>query len=129
MIYGNNNIKRILLIGLGVQKEFTTDKARSIAAQITCLADGMNLPNLTIDGESFGLRRNIMAQAFSEGLILGSYQFNDYKTKIHSSTWMSPSYLGLFLPGEFKLKLRLAVKGKQTAIFDGIRLFIFELSN
>jgi len=88
MIYGNDNTKRILLIGLGEQKEITTDKIRSVASHIVRLADKMNIESFTLDGESFGLRKNIMAQAFSEGLILGSYQFNDYKTKENKSVYI-----------------------------------------
>jgi hypothetical protein len=62
-------------------------------------------------------------------LNVGMYSFIDKATDTSSSMWMSSSYIGIFSPGEFILKLRLAAKGGQTAIFDGIRLFLFDLSN
>ena len=88
MVYGNDIIKRVLLIGLGDQKVFNTDKVRSIASHITRLENKMNIKSFTVDGDSFGLRKDIMVQAFSEGLMLGSYQFNDYKTKENKSSYI-----------------------------------------
>jgi hypothetical protein len=62
-------------------------------------------------------------------LNVGIYSFIDAVSDTSSSMWMSSSYMGFFSPGEYILKLRLAAKGGQTAIFDGIRLFLFDLSN
>ena len=85
-IYGSQSIKRILLVGLGTQKNYTTDRARSIASTLTRYADGLKVASFTVDGDSLSLKKNTMAQAFTEGLILGSYRFNDYKTKEDDNT-------------------------------------------
>jgi len=85
-LYGSETIKRIMLIGLGKQKNYTTDRARSIASNITCYADELKINSFTVDGDSLGLKKNLMNQAFSEGLILGSYRFDDYKTKKDENT-------------------------------------------
>ena len=85
-IYGDESIKRILLVGLGKQKNYTTDRARSIASNLTRYADKLKVASFTIDGDSLSLKKNSMAQSFAEGLILGSYRFNDYKTKKDEDT-------------------------------------------
>ena len=81
MIYGNESIKRIALIGLGNQKKYTSDRARSLASNICQYANNINVSEFSVDGDSFGLQKNGYAQAFSEGLVLGSYEFKDYKTE------------------------------------------------
>jgi leucyl aminopeptidase len=81
LCYGNDEIKRVVIIGLGESKEYSTDVARSIASNITRYANLLMVSNFSIAGESFGLKQNNYAQAFSEGLTLGSYEFNNYKTK------------------------------------------------
>ena len=80
-IYGNNSIKRIVLIGLGDQKKYTSDRARSLASNICRYANNINVSEFSVDGDSFGLQKNGYTQAFCEGLVLGSYEFNDYKTE------------------------------------------------
>ena len=81
MIYGNESIKRIAIVGLGKQKDYTSDMARSAAADLVHYAVKLDLSDIGIDGESFNLGRTNFTQAFSEGLTLGSYEFNNYKTK------------------------------------------------
>ena len=81
MIYGDDLIKRIALIGLGEKKKYSTDTARSVASNITQFASGLNVSKFSIDGDSFGLQKKEFSQAFSEGLVLGSYEFNNYKSK------------------------------------------------
>ena len=80
MLYGDDSIKRIVLVGLGQQKKYTSDRARSAAANITNHANSLNVSEFSVDGDSFNLGKNSNAQAFAEGLLLGSYEFNDYKS-------------------------------------------------
>ena len=81
MLYGNDSIKRIVLVGLGQQKKYTSDRARSTAANITNHAKRLNVSEFSVDGDSFNLGKSSSAQAFAEGLLLGSYEFNNYKSK------------------------------------------------
>ena len=85
-IYGNESIKRILLFGLGTLNQYTTDRVRSIASNITRYSDTLKVVRFTVDGDSIGLQKNVMAQAFVEGLIMGSYRFNEYKSKKDEET-------------------------------------------
>ena len=80
-IFGNDSNKRVVLIGLGTQKNYTSDQARSVASNITRFSTDVKNADFSVDGDSFALKKNIFAQAFAEGLVLGSYEFNDYKTK------------------------------------------------
>ena len=80
IIYGNNDIKRIVFFGLGKKNKYTTDKARSIASKILGYVNDMDLSSVNIDADSFNFNKKGIAQAFCEGLVLGSYVFNEYKT-------------------------------------------------
>ena len=80
-IFGNEFNKRVVLIGLGTQKNYNSDLARSVGSNITRYSTKAKNSDFCVDGDSFGLKKNIFAQAFAEGLVLGSYEFNNYKTK------------------------------------------------
>jgi hypothetical protein len=56
----------------------------------------------------------------------GLPSYIDNKSQDEHSKWITYSFFGFFNPGEFNLKLQLSVLEGQTAIFDGIRLFLFE---
>ena len=88
-IFGNEVNKRVVLIGLGEQKNYTSDQARSVGSNITRYSTSVKNSKFSVDGESFGLKKNLFAQAFAEGLVLGSYEFNDYKTKREDSVQAS----------------------------------------
>ena len=81
IIYGNDTIKRIALIGLGEKKDYNNDLIRTTGSDILKYAEEFGVKNFSVDGDSFGLKKNEYSQVFVEGLVLGSYLFNDYKTK------------------------------------------------
>ena len=80
-LYGSNNISRVSIVGLGKKNEFNSDKLRSIASNLTRKFDPKSIKTLTVDAKSFMLDDPSMAQAFSEGLVLGKYHFVEYKSK------------------------------------------------
>ena len=80
-LYGNKNISKLCVIGLGDKKIFTSDKLRALAANIIRKAESNKISSISIDSKSFGLSNDILSQAFSEGLMLGQYSFNYYKSK------------------------------------------------
>ncbi len=81
MVYGNDDIKRILVYGLGKQDKLDTDSLRSQAAKISRQANNLKLNSITVDAASFQLDNSDNLQAFTEGLVLGSYEFLEYKSK------------------------------------------------
>ena len=80
-LYGNKNILKLCVVGLGDKKIFTSDKLRALAANIIRKAESNKISSISIDSNSFGLNNDIFAQAFAEGLMLGQYSFNHYKWK------------------------------------------------
>ena len=78
-LYGNNNILKLSVVGLGDEKIFNSDKLRALAANIIRNAESNKISSISIDSDSFGLNNDNLAQAFSEGLMLGQYSFNHYK--------------------------------------------------
>ena len=85
-IYGNS-INRVLLLGLGKKKDYSTNKSRELGAIVASYANKLGVKGLSIDTKSFTLSTPKYSQSLTEGLILGNYQFLDYKTvdlKAHS---------------------------------------------
>ena len=80
-LYGNGNIAKLSLVGLGKKDAHTTDKLRAVAANIIRSAEANKISSIAVDSNSFNLEENDYAQAFSEGLMLGQYSFNHYKSK------------------------------------------------
>ena len=75
--YSNGNIKRTCLYGYSSKKE--DDSIRSLGANI--IEYSKSFDNIAIDISSFSLRNDKQKQAFIEGLVLGTYEFLDYKKK------------------------------------------------
>src|SRR4030067_2432728 len=78
--------KRMLLLGLGERGKYTIDKVRQASAKTgqEIRSKGlknfaMNIPSPILLPQGEGARR--VGQAIAEGLLLGLYQFNEYKTE------------------------------------------------
>ncbi len=78
--------KRMLLLGLGVKEKFTIDKLRQTSAKAGQEMRNrgiknftMNIPSPTPLPQGEGAKK--VGQAIAEGLLLGMYQFNEYKTE------------------------------------------------
>lgn len=70
----------VITIGLGKKKDFTTEVMRKTGG--TLAKKAIRQKYLHLICENFGGKVTAnFSQALAEGLILGSYQFNDYKTK------------------------------------------------
>lgn len=80
-IFGDDNIQRLSVYGLGKDDKLNSDGIRAVASQISSFANSHDLKELSVDGASFGLDCEVYAQAFAEGLVLGAYEFLDYKSK------------------------------------------------
>ena len=80
IVYGDSNIKRIMLVGLGAKKSFTSEHARIIGSKVASKVNNMKIDSMAIFHKSFSLNRAVIAQSFIEGIILSNYQFLTYKT-------------------------------------------------
>ena len=79
--YGDDATKRVSVFGLGEDDKLTSDGLRALASKISAYANSLKLESFSVDGDSFGLNGADFAQAFAEGLVLGAYEFLDYKSK------------------------------------------------
>ena len=68
--------KRFLLLGLGKKDKYNADDVRELAGKASRVAIEKKVSHLVVDCLSGN-----HCQAIGEGLVLGSYQFSDYKTK------------------------------------------------
>ena len=72
------NDRRLLTIGLGEKEKISSSKIRHAAATVIRSAISKKVGSLAIDCLCEGLES---CQAMGEGIVLGSYQFLNYKTK------------------------------------------------
>ena len=75
--YDNGKITRTCLYGFAPKKD--TDTFRSLAANI--IKYSKSFKDLAIDLNSFAIKSDKQLQAFVEGLVLGTYEFLNYKDK------------------------------------------------
>ena len=76
--------KRVLLMGLGKKSEYNADVSREIGGYISRFAIEKKVDNFYFECFSNNASH---CQALGEGIVLGSYQFFDYKTKTPSDNF------------------------------------------
>ncbi len=80
--------KRVLLVGLGKEQEFNLDKLRGAASSAACCIRDFGLKSFVVPF-SFVQTENIIsrdkAAAFVEGILLGLYKFDDFKSNQRGS--------------------------------------------
>ena len=81
MIPGSSSYKRIMLFNLGDKKKLTNDKMRAFGSKLYSLVNSKKIKSMLIDTKSFTLTTNDKTQSIVEGIVLGSYKFEDYKSK------------------------------------------------
>ncbi len=74
--------RQILILGLGKKGKLKPEKLRKIGATVSRFASSKKIDSFAI--EAFFPEDN--SNALAEGIILGSYQFLDFKTKINKYT-------------------------------------------
>ena len=79
IVYGDN-LKRIIIIGLGKKKDASNLRFREIGAMISNYTNQLSVGHISLDVKSLQLGNNKIAQALFEGIILGNYEFLVYKT-------------------------------------------------
>lgn len=87
---------RVLVIGLGKQKEFTLDRHRRVFARIVQTAKSVQAESLaaTLHGwKQKGFTETDLAQSATEGALLGRYAFDKYRKKEKSKGLRRISYI------------------------------------
>ncbi|MFN0116917.1 MAG: leucyl aminopeptidase [Elusimicrobiota bacterium] len=80
LINQSGSKKRILFVGLGKRSEISNDSLRKMGGALAKKAQSLKLKSLSVRVPVFTQIKE-SAQAFTEGFILGSYQFNEFKSK------------------------------------------------
>ena len=88
-----DDIKRWLLVGFGDKKNFSSDKLRAIAANIASYANKNNLKSISLDAKSLGFAKAEFLQSSCEGLVLGSYEFLNYKSKVENENSLKTAFI------------------------------------
>ena len=79
--HGALSAKRVLLTGLGKRDEFDLEKWRGAASKAGQLVRDSGIKQFACPLEKFGsFSESELAESFVTGLLLGTYQFNEYKT-------------------------------------------------
>ncbi|RMA97156.1 leucyl aminopeptidase [Hydrogenothermus marinus] len=81
--FGKLKAKYIVLIGAGSKKKADLDIFRRVGANAVKVAKGINATKILFDLKKLDVNENEedLAQAIVEGIILGSYSFDKYKSK------------------------------------------------
>lgn len=78
--------KRLLVMGLGQQKDFSIDRVRSIAANSARYARRIRVSEIAIhDFSEYAVSPHDCASALIEGVLMGMYRFDKYKTQKKNS--------------------------------------------
>ena len=81
LISGSDSYKRIMIYNLGDKGKLTNDKMREFGSKLYSLTNSKKIKSMIVDTKSFSMTTNQKTQSMIEGLILGSYSFDDYKSK------------------------------------------------
>lgn len=116
--WGAISAKRILLLGMGKKSELTTDKIRFLSGMAMRTAQNLHTKSIAtilpdLDAKNHNLQDT--AQGITEGAILGTYQFNYYKT-----TKPAPDKIEEFIIIENDLaKKSIIAQGVEEGIITG----------
>ncbi len=139
------NDQRVLLLGLGKKEKFNSNTARLAAGKVSRTAIDKKISDVAV--ECF-CDNDDDCQALAEGIVLGSYQFLDYKTKdkgrfeLGSAKVLGPDNENILKgvsiadavclardlgnhPGNFSTPSKLAATAKEIAEEGGMNLTVF----
>ena len=108
-VYGSDKFSRIMIYNLGDKDKFSNDKMRSHSSKIYSIVNAKKIKTMAIDSKSFGLSNDGKSQSMIEGLILGSYRFEDHKSKKSEKKYLK-SILLVKLIKKLRTKHKLLVK-------------------
>ena len=89
LVSGSDSYKRIMVYNLGDKDKLTNDKMREFGSKLYSLANSKKIKSMAIDTKSFSMSTNDKTQSMVEGLVLGSYLFDDYKSKKNEKSYLT----------------------------------------
>tara|TARA_B100000029_G_scaffold199738_1_gene198088 strand:+ start:124 stop:1590 length:1467 start_codon:yes stop_codon:yes gene_type:complete len=88
ILKGSSSFKRIMLFNLGNKDKLTNDNMRAFGSKLYSLVNSKKIKKMALDAKSFSMTTNDKVQALVEGMILGSYKFEDYKTNKNKKNYL-----------------------------------------
>lgn len=79
-LFKDDKFNNLLLVGMGKKSELDLETIKNISAKIVKNAKDKDINNITFRNVSNELLENNQVEALIEGLILGNYKFDKYKT-------------------------------------------------
>lgn len=79
--YGKIPANKVLIVGLGDKEKFTLNKLRELSAKIAKKASSIKAKKVCIDLGELGFDVSLSGQAVTEGVLIGEYSFDKYKSK------------------------------------------------
>jgi leucyl aminopeptidase len=86
---GSSNFKRIMLFNLGDKKKLTNDKMRAFGSKLYSLVNSKKITKMVLDTKSFSMTSDDKSQSIIEGMVLGSYKFEDYKSNKNEKNYLT----------------------------------------
>ena len=86
---GSSNFKRIMLFNLGDKKTLTNDKMRAFGSKLYSLVNSKKITKMVLNTKSFSMTSNDKSQSIIEGMVLGSYKFEDYKSNKNKKNYLT----------------------------------------
>lgn len=110
-LYGDEDVKRVLIYGLGKADKYDGDAARKLGAIILRNANALKVKSVTVDAESLGFSGEQMLQAGTEGLMITNYEFLDYKSKKEETVFVKTIYVLGNAPADMLKKVQALTEG------------------
>ena len=89
LVKGSSSYNRIMLFNMGDKKKLTNDKMRAFGSKLYSLVNSKKIKKMVLDTKSFSMTSNDKNQSIIEGMILGSYRFEDYKSNKNKKNYLT----------------------------------------
>jgi len=89
MVSGSSSFKRIILFNLGNKNKLTNDQLRAFGSNLYSLVNSKKIKKMVLDTKSFSIITNDKTQSIIEGMVLGSYKFEDYKSSKNKKNYLT----------------------------------------
>ncbi|MGL5506752.1 MAG: M17 family peptidase N-terminal domain-containing protein, partial [Paraclostridium sp.] len=84
-LFKDNKFESLLLVGMGKKSDLDIEKIKNTSANVVKKAKQMDVENISFKNINDEILDNNEVESFIEGLILGNYKFDKYKTDKKSS--------------------------------------------
>ena len=106
-----------MIYNLGDKDKITNDTIRAFGSELYSLVNSKKLKSMILDTKSFGMSNNDKIQSMIEGLVLGSYTFEDYKSKKGKKNYLTSISLMGKVDGSIIKKAKIIICSYPSTTF------------